>query len=70
VTELQGNYQLAIVGADNKVSIRAVKVSNRVGPLWIVESGVKAGELVVVEGLQKIQNGATVKIKQAPAKGD
>jgi membrane fusion protein (multidrug efflux system) len=70
VTELQGNYQLAIVGADNKVSIRAVKVSNRVGPLWIVESGVKAGELVVVEGLQKIQNGATVKIKQPPAKGD
>jgi membrane fusion protein (multidrug efflux system) len=70
VIELQGNYQLAIVGADNKVSIRAVKVSNRVGLLWIVESGVKAGELVVVEGLQKIQNGATVKIKQAPAKGD
>jgi membrane fusion protein (multidrug efflux system) len=70
VTELQGNYQLAVVGADNKVSIRAVKVSNRVGPMWIIESGVKTGELVVVEGLQKIQNGATVKIKQAPAKGD
>jgi membrane fusion protein (multidrug efflux system) len=70
VTELQGNYQLAIVGADNKVSIRAVRVSNRVGPLWIIESGVKPGELVVVEGLQKIQNGATVKIKQPPAKGD
>ncbi|HEY2547989.1 MAG TPA: efflux RND transporter periplasmic adaptor subunit [Candidatus Acidoferrum sp.] len=70
LTELQGNYQLAIVGADNKVSIRAVKVSNRVGPLWIIESGVKPGELVVVEGLQKIQNGATVKIKQPPAKGD
>ena len=70
VTELQGNYQLAIVGADNKVSIRAVRVSNRVGPLWIIESGVKPGELVVVEGLQKVQNGATVKIKQPPAKGD
>jgi membrane fusion protein (multidrug efflux system) len=70
VTELQGNYQLAIVGADNKVSVRAVRVSNRVGPLWIIESGVKPGELVVVEGLQKMQNGATVKIKQPPAKGD
>jgi membrane fusion protein (multidrug efflux system) len=70
VTELQGNYQLAVVGADNKVSIRAVKVSNRVGPMWIIESGVTAGELVVVEGLQKIKNGATVKIKQPPAKGD
>jgi RND family efflux transporter MFP subunit len=71
VTELQGTYQLAVVNADNKVSIRAVKVGARVGPLWIVESGVKPGELVVVEGLQKVQNGSTVKIKQAaPAKGD
>ncbi len=71
VTELQGTYQLAVVGADNKVSIRAIKVADRVGPDWIVESGVKQGELVIVEGLQKIQNGSTVKIKQAqPAKGD
>jgi len=71
VTELQGTYQLAVVNADNKVSIRAVKVGARVGPLWIVESGVKPGELVIVEGLQKVQNGSTVKIKQAAlAKGD
>jgi RND family efflux transporter MFP subunit len=71
VTELQGTYQLAVVGSDNKVSIRAIKVGDRVGPEWIVESGVRAGELVIVEGLQKVQNGSTVKIKQAqPAKGD
>ena len=70
VSELQGSYQLAVVGADNKVSIRAVKVGDRVGPMWIVESGVKPDELVVVEGLQKIKNGATVKIKQPQAKGD
>jgi RND family efflux transporter MFP subunit len=70
VSELQGSYQLAVVGPDNRVSIRAVTVGDRVGPLWIVESGVKAGELVVVEGLQKVQNGATVKIKQPQAKGD
>jgi len=71
VTELQGTYQLAAVGSDNKVSIRAVEVGDRVGRLWIVKSGVKPGELVIVEGLQKVQNGSTVKIKQAaPAKGD
>lgn len=70
VSELQGSYQLAIVGLDNKVSIRAVTVGDRVGTLWIVESGVEAGELVVVEGLQKLQNGAAVKIKQPQAKGD
>jgi RND family efflux transporter MFP subunit len=70
VSELQGTYQLAVVGADNKVSIRAIKVGERVGPEWIVESGVKLGEQVIVEGLQKVQNGSTVKIKQAqPEKG-
>lgn len=70
VSELQGNYQVAVIGADNKASIRPVTVGDRVGSLWIVESGIKAGELVVVEGLQKVQNGATVKIKQPQAKGD
>jgi len=70
VSELQGSYQLAVVGADNKVSIRAVKVGDHVGPMWIVEGGVKPGEQVVVEGLQKVQNGATVKINQTQAKGD
>jgi RND family efflux transporter MFP subunit len=70
VSELQGSYQVAVVGADNKVSIRAVKVGDRVGPMWIVEGGVKPGEQVVVEGLQKVQNGGTVKIKQPQAKGD
>lgn len=70
VSELQGSYQLAVVGADNKVSIRPVKIGDRVGPMWIVESGVKAGELVVAEGLQKVQNGATVKTKPSQAKGD
>ena len=70
VSELQGNYQLVVVGADNKASIRPIKVGERVGPMWIVESGVKAGEVVVVEGLMKVQNGATVKIKQAQTKGE
>jgi membrane fusion protein (multidrug efflux system) len=70
VSELQGSYQVAVVGADNKVSIRAVKAGDRVGPMWIVEGGVKPGEQVVVEGLQKVQNDGTVKIKQPQAKGD
>jgi membrane fusion protein (multidrug efflux system) len=70
VSELQGNYQLLVVGADNKASIRPVRVGQRVGSMWIVESGVKAGETVVVEGLMKVQNGATVKIKQDQTKGE
>jgi RND family efflux transporter MFP subunit len=71
VSELQGAYQLAVVGSDNKASIRPVTVGERVGEDWIIESGVKPGELVIVEGLQKVQGGSTVKIKQTePAKGE
>lgn len=70
VSELQGSYQVAVVGSDNKVSIRPVKVGERVDTMWILESGVKPGELVIVEGLQKVRDGSTVRIKQtAPTKG-
>jgi len=67
VSELQGSYQVAVVGSDNKVSIRPVKVGDRVEASWVIESGVKPGELVVVEGLQKIRDGSAVKIKQPTA---
>jgi membrane fusion protein (multidrug efflux system) len=62
VTELQGVQQVAVVGDDNKVSIRSVKMGERVGALWIVEDGLKPGEKVVVEGVQKVREGVTVKI--------
>lgn len=61
VIELQGSQQVAVVGADNKVSIRPVKVGERVGSLWIVTEGLRSGERVVVEGLQKVRDGAPVK---------
>ena len=72
VTELQGTYQVAVVQGDNKVALLPVKVGERVGGMWIIESGVHPGDLVVVEGLQKVRDGAPVRIKQtAPgAKGD
>jgi len=60
VIELQGSYQLAVVGSDNKVSVRIVKVGERVGTEWIIDSGVKKGEMVIVEGVQKVRDGATV----------
>jgi len=61
VIELQGSYQVAVVGSDNKVSVRPVTVGERVGRLWIVTEGLKAGESVIVEGLMKVRDGATVK---------
>jgi membrane fusion protein (multidrug efflux system) len=62
IIELQGSHQVAVVGDDNKVSIRAVTVADRVGKFWIVTEGLKAGERVVVEGLMKVRDGAPVKI--------
>lgn len=68
VIELQGSQQVAVVDQDNKVSIRPVKVGDRVGNMWIVTEGLKAGEHVVVEGLQKLRNGVPVKVVSASAK--
>ena len=61
IIELQGSHQVAVVGDDNKVAIRAVSVAERVGKMWIVTEGLKAGERVVVEGLLKVRDGAPVK---------
>jgi RND family efflux transporter MFP subunit len=71
VNELQGMYQIAVVGDGNKVSIRSVKVGDRSGENWIIQDGVKPGEMVIVEGLQKVRDGSLVKPKQqtAPAPG-
>jgi RND family efflux transporter MFP subunit len=65
VSELQGTYQVAVVGDGNKVSVRPVQVGDRVGPNWIIQSGVKVGELVIVEGLQKVREGSVVKVKSS-----
>lgn len=60
VTEMQGSYQVAVVTPENKVDIRPVKVGQRSGSLWIINQGLKSGERVVVEGLQKVKAGMTV----------
>ena len=61
VMELQGSYQIAVVGPDNKVHIHSVKVGDRVGTQWIITEGVKPGEQVVVEGQLKVREGSPVK---------
>jgi membrane fusion protein (multidrug efflux system) len=63
VSELQGNYQVAVVGSDNKVQTRPVKVGERAGTDWIIEQGLKPGERVVAEGVQKVRGGMTVNPK-------
>jgi membrane fusion protein (multidrug efflux system) len=60
VSELQGRYQVAVVGPDNKISLRPVKVGERSNSLWIIEEGLQAGERVVAEGTQKVRPGMVV----------
>jgi membrane fusion protein (multidrug efflux system) len=60
VSELQGGYQVAVVGADNKVNIRTVQVGVTDSSNWIISEGLKPGESVVAEGVQKVRQGAQV----------
>jgi membrane fusion protein (multidrug efflux system) len=66
VNEVQGTYQVGVVGADNKVEMRTVQVGERAGTMWLVEQGLTAGERVIVEGLARAKTGATVVPKEAP----
>lgn len=60
ISELQGLYQVGVVGADNKVAIRNVTPGPQFGDMWVIESGLQPGEKIVVDGLQRIRDGMTV----------
>jgi membrane fusion protein, multidrug efflux system len=60
MTDMQGRYLVAVVGADNKVSIRPVQAGERVGPDWVIKGDLKAGDRVVAEGVQKVRDGLVV----------
>lgn len=64
VTELQGNYQVAVVNDDNKVAIENVKVGDRVGALWMISEGLKPGQRVITDGLMKARPGLQVNPKE------
>ena len=68
VSELQGGYQVAVVDDQNKVNIRTVQVGDRVGSEWVIAEGLKPGERVVAEGIQKVRPGMSVNPK--PFAGD
>jgi RND family efflux transporter MFP subunit len=63
VTELQGTYDVAVVDTGNKVNIVSVKVGQQVGSMWVIEDGLKPGDRVVAEGVQKVRPGAQVNPK-------
>ena len=63
VNEVQGEYQVVVLGADDKAEFRSVEVGERTGIDWIVSKGLKSNERVVVEGFQKLRNGMPVTAK-------
>ena len=71
VQELQNLYSVAIVDGGGKVEFRNVKVGPRVDTLWVIEEGLKPGERVVVEGLQRVKAGddgrRQARAREAPA---
>ena len=72
VQEIQGLYNVMVVKPDSTVEQRMVKAGERVGNLWVIDSGLKPGEKVIVEGLQKVKPGVqvsakTVKLEEAPS---
>jgi RND family efflux transporter MFP subunit len=69
VVETQGSYSVVVVGSDDKASIRPVKTGERVGQNWIITEGVKQGEQVISEGMQKAKEGLTVRTKQINSAG-
>ena len=65
VIEIQGQYQVIVLNGENKATFRPVKVGDRVGPNWIISEGLKPGEKVVVEGIQKVQQFAAASPEMA-----
>jgi len=70
VAQSQGSYQVAVIGDDHKVSMRAVKPGETFGTMWVIDSGLKPGEQVVVEGLQRLKEGTLVTSKPARLSGE
>ena len=66
VQELQNLYSVAVVDSDNKITFRNVKVGQREDTMWVIEQGLQPGERVVVEGLQRLQDGMQVAARTVP----
>jgi membrane fusion protein (multidrug efflux system) len=67
VNEMQGAYQVAVIGPDDKAQIRTVKAAERIGSLWVIGEGLRPGERVVVEGFSRVKTGTLVSPVDAAA---
>ncbi len=69
VVETQGSYSVVVVGSNNQASIRPVRTGERVGQMWVITDGIKPGEQVIAEGMQKAKEGVMVRPKQFNSAG-
>ena len=60
VTEIQGRYLVAVVTSENKVDLRPVVPGERIGSDWLINEGLKNGDVIVLEGTQKVRPGSPV----------
>jgi membrane fusion protein (multidrug efflux system) len=67
VREMQGTFSVGVLKPDSTVEIRSVKAGARVGSDWVIDSGLVANDMIVIEGMQKVRPGAKVQVKAAPA---
>jgi membrane fusion protein (multidrug efflux system) len=65
--DAQGQATAVVVGPDNKVALRTIQATRTFGNNWVVDSGLNAGEKVIVSGVQKVQPGALVRAVEVPA---
>lgn len=63
VADVQGKYLIAVVGSEDKVHIRPVTMGEKIGTMWIVTEGLRPGDRVVAEGIQKVSDGLQVNPK-------
>lgn len=70
VREMQGTFSVGVLKPDSTVEVRPVKAGARIGSEWVVDTGLVAGTVIVVEGMQKVRPGVKVRATQAPAQTD
>jgi membrane fusion protein (multidrug efflux system) len=69
VKEIQGGYEVALVGPEDKAIIRSVKAGEKVGTMWVIEDGLKPGDRVITEGIGKVKDGTAVVPKPVTVQG-
>ena len=70
VKEIQGGYEIALLGPENKAVIRPVKAGEKVGTMWVIEDGLKPGDQVIVQGVSKVKDGTLVAPKTVTIQGE